>query len=717
MRAILCAFLIAMSLAGADNSVTYSEAQDGWILLFDGETFFGWTQDGRGRWKVSNGTVSFDGSDSGLLRTNTVFSDYILRLDFRVADPNIDSGLFLRIAREGVPRETGYDVRLGDSDSKWPAGSVAQVFKGDGKLPPNTWHSLEAELSGDQISVKIDGRKIGEAKDGKSKAGFIQIVCNKGSTADFKNIKLKPTASQLLFNGSDLSGWKESAAPPPKKGGFIKKIDPFAKGGKPKETQWTVANGLIHGAGGPGQLESQAPYDDFLLQYDVRINSKSPKEHLKGGVLVRADPGQLGSGYEVQTENTATGGIAGLRPPRKVLGNDNEFVTETVAARGRHFEIWVNGYPVTEYDDTRAEGASPKRDARTAAGPIALFAPEKAASLDYRAVKIAALPKTLGGHPGAVAAAAPLPSATPPAPVIPSAVPGAPPSAAPAAAPPAISFVNPNQAKEDANKAQVTKLMDQALQTSDPSQQLQLYKNILSVDPNNVNAAQGYREAQQKIDQANAQQQKAAADQAQRSQAEATKSAKLEESMQKGEAAFLAGDLASAASWLAMARQIAPSDPRVGSLGSRVDSAMQARERIRYLLFGGGILVLLGGVGGLFLMRGKKDPYLEVVDGLEKGRRYNVDREVIHIGAVAQDGGSKNDIVLRDPERLISRFHCEIHSKNGKLFLVDLNSSNGTFLDKKKISPGRPIRIKRGSRIGIGSGCTLRTGFEKRQQA
>jgi len=90
---------------------------------------------------------------------------------------------------------------------------------------------------------------------------------------------------------------------------------------------------------------------------------------------------------------------------------------------------------------------------------------------------------------------------------------------------------------------------------------------------------------------------------------------------------------------------------------------------------------------------------------------------VVHIGAVPEDGGSKNDIVVHDVERMISRFHCEIHHKEGKLFLNDLNSSNGTFVDKKKVPPGRPVRIKSGSQVALGGSCTLRVGFEKKKKS
>src|SRR5579863_3385262 len=445
MRAVLCAILIAGRLAAADNSITSEEAQDGWILIFDGQSLAGWVQEGNGKWKIANGIVSFDGADSGTMRTKAAFSDYVLKLEFR-ASAAPDTGVFLRISGDGPPLESGYELRLRGSDSALLSESAKRVFALDGRLGANQWHTLEAELNGDKFSVKIDGRGSGDGSDGKSKAGFIALAGIRGAAVDFRNIKLKPIGTHALFNGADLSGWKSVGEPPAKESkGFLKGIEKALKPkSTPKEATWSVANGIIHGANGPGQLESQTAYDDFVLQLGVRVNSKNKGHHPKAGVTLRGDAGKLGTGYEVQVENeVSTGSIAGLKPARPILGKDNEFFTETIAGRGRHFEIWVDGYRVNEYDDTRTEGPSTKKEARTTGGPIALLAPEGDANLDFRGIKIEALPKTLGGRAGAVAAATPPPALASPPTIASPGIPAAPPSVALPAVPSAGNVAPP----------------------------------------------------------------------------------------------------------------------------------------------------------------------------------------------------------------------------------------------------------------------------------
>lgn len=715
-RGALVLWLMAASLLAAkDNTITPAEAKDGWVLLFDGESLSGWSQD-NAKWKAGPDEIVCDSGECGLLRANTAFADYVFRADFRSTNFASNAGVLFRFSRSDKPDETGYDVRLGNSDAKWPAGSVSQLFRSDAGTPSvNQWHTLELNVSGDEIAVKIDGRKVASGKDGKSLAGYIGLAVQRGGRYEFRNIKLKPLGLKPLFTGTDLSGWKtDNPAPPKPGGGVFKKIGKvFGGSSKAHEASWTLVGAAIHGEKGPGALETQTAYDDFLLQIDVRANSKDAKKHPRGSVSFRGDAGQLGSGYQVAIENSvSTGSLTGLKTARRVLGTDNEFFTQTVAARGRHFQIWVNGYPVTEFDDPRVEGASPKKEARSAAGVIALAAPEEG-SIDFRNIQAAALPKTLGGQPGKAAAAAPPPPVAPVAP--PVAAPALPAPPQPQAPPVIIQAPGPDPAKEAAKQAEISKLTLQALESSDPKTQMPLYEKILALDPNNVNAAQGFKDAQQKIAAAAAIQQQTSQQQALQSQQQEHNAATVAQALQLGQAAFLRGDLSAAQAQVDTANKIAPGNDQVRQLKQRVDGAVQTRNRQRILAGAGGGIVLIGVLLTLLLTRGKKDPYLEVVDGFGKGKRFNLDQEIAHIGAVPQDGGRKNEIVLQDAERMISRFHCEIHNKGGKLFLIDCQSANGTRLDRHSVAPGKPMRLKSGSRIELGGTCTLRVGFEKRK--
>lgn len=49
--------------------------------------------------------------------------------------------------------------------------------------------------------------------------------------------------------------------------------------------------------------------------------------------------------------------------------------------------------------------------------------------------------------------------------------------------------------------------------------------------------------------------------------------------------------------------------------------------------------------------------------------------------------------------RAVSREHCRIVRQADQWYAVDLNSSNGTFLNRTRLNPGQPARIKTGDRL------------------
>ncbi len=74
-----------------------------------------------------------------------------------------------------------------------------------------------------------------------------------------------------------------------------------------------------------------------------------------------------------------------------------------------------------------------------------------------------------------------------------------------------------------------------------------------------------------------------------------------------------------------------------------------------------------------------KETYnLLIKKGQEFIKVYSMNKSEIYIGR-----HPANDIVLDDP--LISRKHCRIFLKDEKLFVEDLNSTNGTFLNGKRV--------------------------------
>jgi hypothetical protein len=697
------AFLVMLVLAlaggpalGKEASLTRAEIKDGWILLFDGESMFGLSQEGAATWRIADGSLLADGSGAGYLRTTSAFSDFVLKMDVRMPSAGADAAVYVRTGKDSVPTDNGYQIRIGDGNPNWPAGSIVPRSKASpAHLQAGQWYALEVDAEGDRLTVMIDQKTVAQAKDASARSGYIGFKVGPGAALEVRNLKLKLLNTVALFNGSDLTGWK-TVTPPPRteKPSKLKKLIPFAGGGKPnvKESAWSVKSGTIHGEKGPGQLETVSAYDDFVLQFTVPASPRKHEGHHT--IYLRGDAGKVFTGYEIVLDADRPGAIAPkLAAPRKFV-SVAELAVGTVAVSGRHLEVWVNGFPTTEFTDTRPEGASTAQNARTSTGAIALPLHDSSASADYTEVRLTTVTRPLGGIMGK-----PLPSPTPAvANVQPGGVPVVP--------------LSPEARQEAENRKQSARLMEAALATKNLEEQKNLYRRVVELDPNNAAAVQGYKEAQEKLEKRAEEAQRQANLQIQTQQNESTSQAAL----QKAETAFVLGNLPAAESQLALAERLAPNSPAVRELRQKLDAVRAQNQRIRYLLFGGGFLAV-GGLSSLgFIRFRKKHGFIQVVSGMDNGRRYNLDREVVRIGAVAEDNGEKNDIIVRDVEHMVSRFHCEIHQDKGKFYLMDCNSANGTRIDKRPVLPEQFTRLKNGSRIELASSTTLLFGLERRRK-
>ncbi|HRF00930.1 MAG TPA: FHA domain-containing protein, partial [Pirellulaceae bacterium] len=83
---------------------------------------------------------------------------------------------------------------------------------------------------------------------------------------------------------------------------------------------------------------------------------------------------------------------------------------------------------------------------------------------------------------------------------------------------------------------------------------------------------------------------------------------------------------------------------------------------------------------------------LYVLKGRDQGKRFALEEPVVSIG---RETG--NTIRLRDTE--VSRRHGEIRSEQGRWVLIDLGSSNGTFVERDRIERHE---LRTGDRIQIG---------------
>jgi hypothetical protein len=92
--------------------------------------------------------------------------------------------------------------------------------------------------------------------------------------------------------------------------------------------------------------------------------------------------------------------------------------------------------------------------------------------------------------------------------------------------------------------------------------------------------------------------------------------------------------------------------------------------------------------------REKPPEKLVVVDPVErKGTEFALTDEVT-VGRAAGCG------VLLDEDTFVSQLHARLFRRDGQLFVEDLGSTNGTFLNKNKVTA--PVAVRKGDQIQFG---------------
>jgi len=367
------------------NPLTPEQIADGWISLFDGHTLYGWEPNSADvNWSVQDGAITADSGPAGLLNTRVPFGDYELACEFRM-EAGGNSGVFLRTLPSPKDVKTDcYELNIADAH---PDGFTTGAIVGHAKtaesiIGSGDWKSLRVVVEGNRLVVTLDGAQVLDYSDPSHAraSGLIGLQKNAGKI-EFRNIILRPLGMGDLFTGTDTAGWQ---------------IVPGSK------SEFTVEDGTIHVRNGPGFLETEQTFGDFVFQCEAQTNGTD----LNSGFFFRAMPGTEAApsnGYEVQIDNSidgddrtkpknaGTGAIFRRSTARRVVSSDHEWCTITLVASGNRFETWVNGYCVTDWTDERSPDENPRRGRRNEAGHISLQGHDATTDISFRDLKAAEL--------------------------------------------------------------------------------------------------------------------------------------------------------------------------------------------------------------------------------------------------------------------------------------------------------------------------------------
>ena len=289
--------LFAMTLL-MNVSVLFA-AEDDFVPLFNGKDLSGWVNVNCApeTFTARDGMIVSTGKPTGVMRTERMYENFILELEWKHLHRGGNAGLFVysdAITAPGVPFSRSIEVQIidgNDPNGQWTGHGDVFSIHGATLVPdrphPKGWarclpSELRAKPAGEWNHYRVESRdgKLTLAVNGKVVSGGTKCVPRKGyiclesecSEAHFRNIRMKelpssnPPANEVadadqgfksLYTGLDLRGWK---------------VEPGSEGHW-KSKDWN----LDYDGKSEGQeknLWTEKEYDDFELIVDWRFTRK-----------------------------------------------------------------------------------------------------------------------------------------------------------------------------------------------------------------------------------------------------------------------------------------------------------------------------------------------------------------------------------------------------------------------------------------------------------
>lgn len=307
MRSIDC-FRVALALvsllsivAQPTKNARAAEAidEEGFKPAFNGKDLSGWVavNTAPSTWKVENGMLICSGKPIGELRTERMYQNFIMELEWRHLVPRGNAGVFVwadDITARGVPFHRGIEVQVlenayGNTRSHTTHGDIfpihgarmtpvngrggSRAFPTEERSNPSPqWNHYRITCQDGDISLAVNGKVVTRGTDCSPRKGYICLE-SEGGIVHYRNVKIKelpdtPVAKEhiaianrgyrCLYSGVDFSGWR---IPETASANWHVNDWTFSFDGKSDATR--------------SAIETVENFDNFGFVFDVRRNENS----------------------------------------------------------------------------------------------------------------------------------------------------------------------------------------------------------------------------------------------------------------------------------------------------------------------------------------------------------------------------------------------------------------------------------------------------------
>ncbi len=169
-----------------------TDADDGWVTLFDGTNLDGWNMVGDATWEIVNDYVEGSG-EAGFLVTDVDYDNFEVQLEFFV-NVEANSGVFVRCQDPGlIAADNCYEVNIFDTrpDQTYRSGGIvnfaapAAIINTGGR-----WNAYEIVADGSNLRVTLNGQLTVDIEDETYTTGPIALQYGSG-TVMFRNVRVR----------------------------------------------------------------------------------------------------------------------------------------------------------------------------------------------------------------------------------------------------------------------------------------------------------------------------------------------------------------------------------------------------------------------------------------------------------------------------------------------------------------------------------------------
>lgn len=278
------------------------EAEEGFRPLFNGKNLDGWVEvnTAPSTWSFNEeGYLVCSGKPIGEIRTEKMYQNFILELEWRHLKPRGNAGIFVwadDITARGQPFHRGVEVQVlenayGNTQNYTTHGDIfpihgatmepvngrggSRAFPTENRSNPSPeWNHYRIECRDGDISLAVNGKVVTRGKNCSPRKGYI-CVESEGGIVHYRNVRLKELPDtpikpehvaiadrgyRCLYTGVDFSGWIA------------------AEGWESKD--WVMASGKD---AMPMETEESFAGDiGFIVDLKLGENSGSPKLTVRG---------------------------------------------------------------------------------------------------------------------------------------------------------------------------------------------------------------------------------------------------------------------------------------------------------------------------------------------------------------------------------------------------------------------------------------------------